>query len=83
MAFRDECKHYKHHLWRPCATSIANALFLSHSLLFIASDLKMHFKLIGLATVWLALSSRLANAHGAHSTNSNPNGDWATWHMQG
>lgn len=40
-------------------------------------------RIVGLATAVLALSSTLANAHGAHSDEQNPSGDWATRHMQG
>ncbi|BDD62775.1 hypothetical protein MPDQ_006120 [Monascus purpureus] len=39
-------------------------------------------RIVGLATAVLALSSTLANAHGAHSDEQNPSGDWATRHMQ-
>lgn len=43
----------------------------------------MLVRLIGLAVAWLAASDSLVYAHGSHSSQQDPSGDWATWHMQG
>lgn len=46
-------------------------------------DAKMLTRLVGIATVGLALCGGLVIAHGSHSNEQNPSSDWATWHMQG